>query len=172
MLSRRWTLHRSVDPLALYRALRATNPSPYMFFLSLGETKIVGASPEVLVRVEEGEILLRPIAGTRPRGADAAEDAALAADHLADQKELAEHRMLVDLARNDAGRVAEVGTVEVHLNGASHDDPLLAGFPSSIQVQAWHTQTVLRMPPGARRLASNAMDAHHAFALDERAWGV
>jgi anthranilate synthase component 1 len=114
VLSRRWTMHRKVDPLALYRALRATNPSPYMFFLSLGETKVVGASPEVLVRLEEGEILLRPIAGTRPRGADASEDAALAADLLADEKELAEHRMLVDLARNDAGRVAEVGTVEVH----------------------------------------------------------
>jgi anthranilate synthase component 1 len=124
VLSRRWTLQRSVDPLALYRALRATNPSPYMFFLALGDTKVVGASPEVLVRVEDGEILLRPIAGTRPRGADAAEDAALAEDLLADEKELAEHRMLVDLARNDAGRVAEVGTVEVlrplHIERYSH----------------------------------------------------
>jgi anthranilate synthase component 1 len=124
VLSRRWTVDVDVDPLELYRALRATNPSPYMFYLSLGSMSVVGASPEVLVRVEDGEILLRPIAGTRPRGESPEEDARLAGELLADEKELAEHRMLVDLARNDAGRVAEVGSVQVerpmHVERFSH----------------------------------------------------
>jgi anthranilate synthase component 1 len=124
VLSRRWTLRREIDALELYRALRATNPSPYMFFLALGDMRVVGASPEVLVRVEDGDILLRPIAGTRRRGASEQEDEALAAELLADEKELAEHRMLVDLARNDAGRVGEVGSVRVehplHIERYSH----------------------------------------------------
>lgn len=124
VLSRRWTLDRDVDALELYRAMRATNPSPYMFLLSLGDMRVVGASPEVLVRVEDGEILLRPIAGTRPRGASGDEDEKLATELLADEKELAEHRMLLDLARNDAGRVGEVGSVRVerplHIERYSH----------------------------------------------------
>jgi anthranilate synthase component 1 len=95
-----------------------------MFLLSLGEMRVVGASPEVLVRVEDGEVLLRPIAGTRPRGSTGEEDDTLAAELLADEKELAEHRMLVDLARNDAGRIAAVGSVRVerplHIERYSH----------------------------------------------------
>ncbi len=117
VLSQRFTVHDQVDPLTLYRALRALNPSPYMFLFQLRDFALVGASPEVLVRVEDDDIFLRPIAGTRRRGHDAAEDLALEEDLLADEKELAEHRMLVDLGRNDVGRVAEIGTVRL-------DDPL------------------------------------------------
>jgi anthranilate synthase component 1 len=101
------------DPFDLYRALRCINPSPYMFYLDQGEMKVVGASPEILVRLEDGRINYRPIAGTRPRGATEAEDATLEAELLADPKERAEHLMLVDLGRNDVGRVARIGSVRV-----------------------------------------------------------
>jgi anthranilate synthase component 1 len=101
------------DPFDLYRALRSINPSPYMFYLDLGDPKLVGASPEILVRLEEGQIIYRPIAGTRPRGATPEEDKALEAELLADPKERAEHIMLVDLGRNDVGRVARMGSVRV-----------------------------------------------------------
>ena len=101
------------DPLDLYRALRIINPSPYMFYLDHGDLQLVGASPEILVRLEEGRITYRPIAGTRPRGADEAADRELEAELLADPKERAEHLMLVDLGRNDVGRVAKVGSVRV-----------------------------------------------------------
>jgi len=103
----------NLDPFDLYRALRSINPSPYMFYLDLGDPKLVGASPEILVRLEEGQIIYRPIAGTRPRGATPEEDQALEAELLADPKERAEHIMLVDLGRNDVGRVAKVGSVRV-----------------------------------------------------------
>ncbi|MDQ3703324.1 MAG: anthranilate synthase component I [Chloroflexota bacterium] len=108
-LSRRVT----AQPFSVYRALRAINPSPYMYFLQLRDTYVVGASPEMLVQVEDGTVRTRPIAGTRPRGADDAEDAALAADLLGDEKERAEHIMLVDLGRNDLGRVCRPGSVAV-----------------------------------------------------------
>jgi anthranilate synthase component 1 len=101
------------DPFDLYRALRGINPSPYMFYLDQGDLKVVGASPEILVRLEEGRITYRPIAGTRPRGAAEAEDQALETELLADPKERAEHLMLVDLGRNDVGRVAKIGSVRV-----------------------------------------------------------
>jgi anthranilate synthase component 1 len=101
------------DPFDLYRALRSINPSPYMFYLDQGDLQLVGASPEILVRLEEGRITYRPIAGTRPRGASEAEDRELEAELLADPKERAEHLMLVDLGRNDVGRVARVGSVRV-----------------------------------------------------------
>jgi anthranilate synthase component 1 len=101
------------DPFDLYRALRSINPSPYMFYLDQGDIKVVGASPEILVRLEDGQVNYRPIAGTRPRGATAAEDQALEAELLADPKERAEHLMLVDLGRNDVGRVAKIGSVRV-----------------------------------------------------------
>jgi len=101
------------DPFDLYRALRLINPSPYMFYLDQGEVKVVGASPEILVRLEEGRISYRPIAGTRPRGATDAQDQALETELLADPKERAEHLMLVDLGRNDVGRVAKIGSVRV-----------------------------------------------------------
>jgi anthranilate synthase component 1 len=113
VLSRRQEAAGWVDPLLLYRYLRALNPAPYLFYLSLDDFAVVGSSPEVLVRVEDGEVTVRPIAGTRPRGATPAEDQALAAELLADEKERAEHMMLVDLGRNDVGRVAAYGTVHV-----------------------------------------------------------
>ena len=110
--------------MTLYRALRALNPSPYMFFLGLDDACVVGASPEVLVRLDGDELLVRPIAGTRPRGRTPAEDDALERELLADAKELAEHRMLVDLGRNDLGRVGRIGSVRVedplHIERYSH----------------------------------------------------
>ena len=113
VLSQRMSAPYGGPPLDVYRALRGLNPSPYMFFLDLGDFHVIGSSPEILTRVEEGEITLRPIAGTRPRGADPTADKALEAELLADPKELAEHLMLVDLGRNDVGRVAETGSVKV-----------------------------------------------------------
>jgi anthranilate synthase component 1 len=100
-------------PLDVYRALRFMNPSPYMYYLDLADFHIVGASPEILARLEDNKVTVRPIAGTRPRGKDEAEDKALEADLLADPKELAEHLMLIDLGRNDVGRVAQIGSVKV-----------------------------------------------------------
>jgi anthranilate synthase component 1 len=109
--SQRWRLDFPLPPFALYRSLRRTNPSPFMFFLNMGGFQIVGASPEILVRLRDGEVTIRPIAGTRPRGADEEQDRALEADLLSDQKELAEHLMLLDLGRNDVGRVSKPGSV-------------------------------------------------------------
>ena len=152
----------SDSPLSLYRALRSLNPSPYMYFWNFGDFQVVGASPEILVRQEalpaapgqaaESRITIRPLAGTRKRGATPEEDQALAAELLADPKERAEHVMLIDLARNDVGRVAQTGTVEVtdtmvieryshvmHLvsnvagtlkHGMSNMDVLRAAFPA------------------------------------------
>ena len=113
VLSQRMSLPFVAPPLDLYRALRSLNPSPYMFFLNLDDFHIVGSSPEILVRYEDGMVTVRPIAGTRPRGRDAELDKALEADLLSDPKELAEHLMLIDLGRNDVGRIAETGTVEL-----------------------------------------------------------
>jgi anthranilate synthase component I len=113
VLSQRLSIPFSAEPIALYRALRTLNPSPYMYFVDLGEFHIVGSSPEILVRLEDGAITVRPIAGTRRRGNDEAEDQAMEAELLADPKECAEHIMLVDLGRNDVGRVARTGTVQV-----------------------------------------------------------
>lgn len=113
VLSQRLSIPFENEPLDLYRALRSLNPSPYMYFLDLGDFHIVGSSPEILTRVEDGEVTVRPIAGTRPRGKTEAEDKALEVELLADPKELAEHLMLIDLGRNDAGRVAEIGSVEL-----------------------------------------------------------
>ncbi len=111
--SQRFSRPTTADAVTIYRALRTINPSPYMFLLRMGEGDLVGASPELLVRVQEGEVLTHPIAGTRRRGRDLAEDAALAEELLHDEKERAEHLMLVDLGRNDIGRVSEPGTVRV-----------------------------------------------------------
>ncbi len=113
VLSQRTSKPFGASPLALYRALRSLNPSPYMFFYHFDDFHVVGASPEILVRLEDDTVTVRPIAGTRPRGKNPQEDAALAADLLADPKELAEHVMLMDLGRNDIGRVAKTGTVKV-----------------------------------------------------------
>ncbi|MFT4784250.1 MAG: anthranilate synthase component 1 [Paracoccaceae bacterium] len=109
--SQRWTHSFAQPPFALYRSLRRTNPSPFMFFFNFGGFQVIGASPEILVRLREGEVTVRPIAGTRMRGQTEEEDRALEADLLGDPKEMAEHLMLLDLGRNDVGRVAQIGTV-------------------------------------------------------------
>lgn len=113
VISQRLSTKTTADPFDIYRALRIINPSPYMYYLRLGDFQVVGSSPEVLVRLEEGRIDLRPIAGTRPRGQSDAEDLALEHELLGDSKERAEHIMLVDLGRNDVGRVARIGSVTV-----------------------------------------------------------
>jgi len=150
--SQRWSQDFTLPPFTLYRALRRTNPSPYMFYFNFGGYQIVGASPEILVQVKGERVTIRPIAGTRKRGANEAEDVALEKDLLADPKECAEHLMLLDLGRNDVGRVAKIGTVDpneqfiieryshvMHIvsnvNGVLSDDhdalsALLAGLPA------------------------------------------
>jgi anthranilate synthase component 1 len=153
VLAQRFTCPFTLPPLALYRALRRVNPSPFLYFLDLPGFALTGSSPEILVRVREGEVTIRPIAGTRPRGATPEEDRDNEASLLADPKERAEHLMLLDLGRNDVGRVAEAGTVQVtesytveryshvmhivsnvvgRLDAAHHDalDAVFAGFPA------------------------------------------
>ncbi|HKT86272.1 MAG TPA: anthranilate synthase component I [Novosphingobium sp.] len=153
VLAQRFTCEFTLPPVALYRALRRVNPSPFLYFLDLPGFALVGSSPEILVRVRDGEVTIRPIAGTRPRGGTPAEDRANEASLLADPKERAEHLMLLDLGRNDVGRVAAAGTVEVtdsytieryshvmhivsnvagKLDTVRHDaiDALFAGFPA------------------------------------------
>ncbi len=152
VLSQRFSMPFDLPSISLYRALRRTNPSPFLFHLDFGSFSLVGSSPEILVRVRDNEVTIRPIAGTRPRGKTPEEDNDLAAELLSDEKELAEHLMLLDLGRNDVGRVAEIGTVKVtdkfflehyshvmhivsNVTGAldpGHDyiDALMAGFPA------------------------------------------
>ena len=113
VLSQRLSIPFQAPSLDLYRALRGLNPSPYMYYLDLDDFHIVGSSPEILVRLEDGQVTVRPIAGTRPRGKDEHEDLQLEKELLADPKELAEHLMLIDLGRNDAGRVSEIGSIEL-----------------------------------------------------------
>lgn len=150
--SQRFRVPFTLPPFSLYRSLRRLNPSPFLFFLNFGDFSVVGSSPEILVRARSGRVTIRPIAGTRPRGKTPDEDKALEKDLLADQKELAEHLMLLDLGRNDVGRVAKIGTVNVteqfiieryshvmhivsNVEGEMRDDvdaidALLAGFPA------------------------------------------
>ena len=152
VLSQRMSVPFQARPVDVYRALRALNPSPYMYFLDVGGTQVVGSSPEILVRQQAGKVTVRPIAGTRPRGKTVEEDQALEVELLADPKERAEHLMLIDLGRNDAGRVSVAGSVEVgeqfvieryshvmHIvsevtgalqNGLSYADVLRATFPA------------------------------------------
>jgi anthranilate synthase component I len=152
VLSQRFRRPFALPPFSLYRALRRLNPSPFLYFLNFPGFSIVGSSPEILVRLREGVVTIRPIAGTRPRGATAEEDARLAAELMADPKERAEHLMLLDLGRNDVGRVAKIGTVKVtgrffieryshvmhlvsNVEGAIREgldavDALIAGFPA------------------------------------------
>ena len=129
--SQRWTQSFSYSPFSLYRSLRRTNPSPFMFFFNFGNFQVIGASPEILVRVFGNEVTIRPIAGTRPRGATPEEDKALEEDLLADKKELAEHLMLLDLGRNDIGRVAKIGTVCLLYTSPSPRDLSTSRMPSS-----------------------------------------
>ena len=152
VLSQRFEVPFKLTPFSLYRSLRRLNPSPFLFFLNFGEFSIVGSSPEILVRLRDDTVTIRPVAGTRPRGQNAAEDKALAEELLADPKERAEHLMLLDLGRNDVGRVSKIGTVRVtesftienyshvmhiasHVDGeisSDHDalSALVAGFPA------------------------------------------
>src|SRR6218665_2370371 len=153
VLAQRFTCPFPLPPFALYRALRRVNPSPFLYFLDLPGFAAVGSSPEILVRVRDGDVTIRPIAGTRPRGKTPEEDKANEISLLADPKERAEHLMLLDLGRNDVGRVASAGSVRVtesytieryshvmhivsnvegQLDTTRHDaiDALLAGFPA------------------------------------------
>jgi anthranilate synthase component 1 len=145
VLSQRFERKTDVEPTNLYRALRSINPSPYMFHLKMNDFDIIGASPELLVKVEDGLVEVRPIAGTRPRGKNQLEDKILAKDLINDEKEKAEHLMLLDLARNDVGRVSKYGSVTIpenmiienysHVIGElSNDkdpfDALMSGFPA------------------------------------------
>jgi anthranilate synthase component 1 len=114
VLSQRFSTQCDTDPVDLYRALRFINPSPYLFFLQLDDLTMIGSSPEVMVRLEQNDVELRPIAGTRKRGKTEQEDRALSDELLSDEKERAEHVMLVDLGRNDLGRIAETGSVQVN----------------------------------------------------------
>lgn len=114
VLSQRFSTNVTADSFDIYRSLRSINPSPYMFYLSFGDTKLIGSSPEILVTHEQGEVTVRPIAGTRRRGIDESDDKRLEAELLADEKERAEHVMLVDLGRNDIGRVCDFGSVKVN----------------------------------------------------------
>src|SRR5690606_3591014 len=109
--SQRFELKTTASPFNIYRVLRVVNPSPFLFYLTFDDFQLIGSSPEILVRVEDGLVTIRPLAGTRKRGKDEAEDRALAEELLADPKERAEHIMLVDLGRNDVGRVAEYDSV-------------------------------------------------------------
>ena len=124
LMTNRYTRKAQVDPFSFYRILRTKNPSPYMFLMEYEDFSIVGSSPEVMVRLQENGLLLRPIAGTRKRGATRERDRELEEELLADPKELAEHLMLIDLGRNDVGRVAKTGTVKVedmmHIERYSH----------------------------------------------------
>jgi len=113
VISQRMTVPFDLPPLQLYRALRCLNPSPYMYFMNMGDFHIVGSSPEILARVEQGIVTVRPIAGTRRRGKNLDDDIAMEKELLADPKEIAEHLMLIDLGRNDVGRIADIGTVEL-----------------------------------------------------------
>ena len=113
VLSQRLSIPYRSAPVDLYRALRSLNPSPYLYYLNLGDHHVVGSSPEILVRLEDEAVTVRPIAGTRPRGRTPADDLELEQDLLNDPKELAEHLMLIDLGRNDAGRVSEIGSVRL-----------------------------------------------------------
>lgn len=152
VIAQRFATKFDLPPLALYRALRHMNPSPFLFHLDFGDFALIGSSPEILVRLREGKVTIRPIAGTRKRGKTTEEDNALAAELLADEKEIAEHLMLLDLGRNDVGRVAKGGTVKVtermmieryshvmhivsNVEGELRDDldavdALIAGFPA------------------------------------------
>ena len=113
VLSQRFEAKLSKRPLEIYKKLRITNPSPFMYFFNFDDFQIIGASPEILVRLRDNKITVRPIAGTRPRGKDLKEDNFFAKDLLKDKKELSEHLMLLDLGRNDAGKVSKIGTVKV-----------------------------------------------------------
>ncbi len=148
VLSRRWEINHDVNPLTIYRRLRRRNPSPYLFLLRLGEASVIGSSPEMMVRVEGKRIETRPIAGTRPRGESPDADQRLANDLLADPKERAEHTMLIDLGRNDVGRVARAGSVNV---------------PELMTIERYsHVMHIVSSVTGQLRRDVSPIDAHFA----------
>jgi anthranilate synthase component 1 len=182
VLSQRFRLKTDVDPFSVYRVLRTMNPSPYMYYLQYETETIVGTSPELLVRVEDRKVEMRPIAGTRKRGATAEEDAKLAADLLSDPKERAEHYMLLDLGRNDVGRVSDYGSVQVeealvienyshvmhmvsHVTGRLRDDlhpfdALLSAFPAGTVSGAPKLRAmeiIAELEPDARHIYAGAI---------------
>lgn len=140
VLSQRFERQTDQDPFTIYRALRSINPSPYNFYLNFDRLKLLGSSPEVMVKVQKGKITLKPIAGTRPRSGDDAEDARREKELLADEKELAEHLMLIDLGRNDVGKVSKIGTVSVmdpfHIERYSHVLHLVSEVQGELQEDA------------------------------------
>jgi anthranilate synthase component I len=192
VISQRFSALTDADAIAIYRALRMSNPSPYMFVLRMGERSLIGASPEMLVRCRGTKLEYRPIAGTRPRGADEQQDDQLALDLLADEKERAEHTMLVDLGRNDLGRVAKIGSIKVkdfmrvekfshvqHLvtdliaelrDGSDCFDALASCFPAGTVTGAPKIramQAIAEIEPDARGVYSGTVFyADHAGNLD------
>ena len=148
VLSQRWTARLDVDPFDVYRALRVLNPSPYLFYLETREASILGSSPEMLVRCRGDRVETRPIAGTAPRGATPEEDARLAAALLADPKERAEHVMLVDLSRNDLGRVAEIGSVVVERYAEIEKFSHVQHIVSEVRARLASGKTAGRRPRG------------------------
>lgn len=145
VVSQRFHTRFPLSPLALYRSLRRVNPAPFLFLMELDDYTLVGSSPEILVRLREGEVTVRPLAGTRPRGEDRAKDLALEQELLADAKELAEHLMLIDLGRNDVGRVSQAGSVEV---------------PEKFQVERYsHVMHITSTVTGKLRPELEALDA-------------
>jgi anthranilate synthase component 1 len=167
VLSQRMSKPFAASPLALYRALRSLNPSPYMFYFNFEDFHVVGASPEILVRLEGDVVTVRPIAGTRKRGATPEEDQALAAELLADEKERAEHVQLLDLGRNDAGRVAKTGTVKLTENMIierySHVMHIVSNVEGKLQARASTRSTCCGHLPGRHRVrrAQGAGDGNH-----------
>jgi Anthranilate/para-aminobenzoate synthases component I len=170
VLSQRLSVPFTARPVDVYRALRGLNPSPYMYFLDVGDLQVVGSSPEILVRLQDGKVTVRPIAGTRPRGATPEEDRALEAELLADPKERAEHVMLIDLGRNDAGRISKAGTVQVGeqfvIERYSHVMHIVSEVTGELMRRAeLHRRAARRLPGRHRvRLAQGARAGDHPRA--------
>ena len=168
--SQRFSFPFDLPPFALYRALRRLNPSPFLFFLDFDGFALVGSSPEILVRLRDGTVVVRPIAGTRRRGATRAEDSALAEEMLSDPKELAEHLMLLDLGRNDVGRVAEIGSVRVTEKMAvefySHVMHIVSNVEGRIRPDQGALDALIAGFPGGHRerRAEGAGDGDHRRA--------
>ena len=148
VLSQRFSADYKLPPFALYRALRYLNPSPFLFYLNFADFQLIGSSPEILVRVMDKEVTIRPIAGTRRRGANKAEDAELAADLLSDPKELAEHLMLLDLGRNDVGRVSKIGTVnttkQMEIENYSHVMHIVSNVVGELETEKYDALSALQ----------------------------
>ena len=167
VLSQRFQAPFELPPFSLYRALRRVNPAPFLYFLDFGGFAIAGSSPEILVRVREGTVTIRPLAGTRPRGATPAEDKALEAELLADQKERAEHLMLLDLGRNDVGRVARTATVKVtdqfFIERFSQVMHIVSNVEGNLDTQVRRARRAGGRFPGRHRLgrAQGAGDGDH-----------